>query len=196
MEKRRLMIATRRWWGALGALTIAATFAGCKQPDAGGAGGTSTTGSSGAGTTTPSVSTGGSPAVDTATGVKPAPPYSGSDILIGEYGSLTGTTADFGTSSRDGIKMAVDEINKTAACWARQIRVVVGRRRLKPEQAATVVKLINQDNVLAVLGEVASSRSLAAAPICQTARRADDFADLDQPQSHAGRRLHFPHLFH
>jgi branched-chain amino acid transport system substrate-binding protein len=36
-------------------------------------------------------------------------------------------------------------------------------------EAATVVsKLISQDNVVAVLGEVASSNSLAAAPICQT----------------------------
>ena len=32
-----------------------------------------------------------------------------------------------------------------------------------------MLRLINQDNVLAVLGEVASSRSLAAAPICQQA---------------------------
>ena len=40
----------------------------------------------------------------------------------------------------------------------------------RPEEAATVVqKLINQDRVIAVIGEVASSRSLAAAPICQDA---------------------------
>jgi branched-chain amino acid transport system substrate-binding protein len=38
----------------------------------------------------------------------------------------------------------------------------------KPEEAGTVVtKLINQDGVVAVLGQVASSHSLAAAPICQ-----------------------------
>ncbi len=40
----------------------------------------------------------------------------------------------------------------------------------RPEEAATAVnKLIAQDGVVAVLGEVASSRSLAAAPICQNA---------------------------
>jgi len=38
----------------------------------------------------------------------------------------------------------------------------------KPEEAGTVVtKLINQNHVVAVLGQVASSHSLAAAPICQ-----------------------------
>src|SRR3990172_6895714 len=36
--------------------------------------------------------------------------------------------------------------------------------------ATAVKKLINQDKVIAVLGEVASSRSLAAAPICQEAK--------------------------
>src|SRR5262249_48029721 len=38
----------------------------------------------------------------------------------------------------------------------------------KPDQAASVVtKLLTQDRVNAVLGEVASSNSMAAAPICQ-----------------------------
>jgi branched-chain amino acid transport system substrate-binding protein len=37
----------------------------------------------------------------------------------------------------------------------------------KPEEAARMTKLITRDGVKAVIGEVASSRSLAAAPICQ-----------------------------
>jgi branched-chain amino acid transport system substrate-binding protein len=41
----------------------------------------------------------------------------------------------------------------------------------RPEQAKTVIsKLINQDKVQAVLGEVASSNSLAAAPVAQEAK--------------------------
>src|SRR5262249_31115515 len=41
----------------------------------------------------------------------------------------------------------------------------------RPEEAQTVVtKLVNKDRVVAVLGEVASSRSLAAAPVCQSNR--------------------------
>ena len=34
------------------------------------------------------------------------------EILIGEFGSLTGTTATFGISTKNGIDMAIDEVNK------------------------------------------------------------------------------------
>ncbi len=51
----------------------------------------------------------------------------------------------------------------------KQIKLVTEDDQSKPEEAATAVtKLITRDNVKAVIGEVASSRSLAAAPICQS----------------------------
>src|SRR5262249_46888418 len=50
----------------------------------------------------------------------------------------------------------------------KKVRVIVEDDQTKPEEAQTVVtKLINKDRVVAVLGEVASSRSLAAAPVAQ-----------------------------
>jgi branched-chain amino acid transport system substrate-binding protein len=50
----------------------------------------------------------------------------------------------------------------------RKIRVVSEDDQSKAEEAANAVtKLINQNNVVAIIGEVASSSSLAAAPICQ-----------------------------
>jgi branched-chain amino acid transport system substrate-binding protein len=92
-------------------------------------------------------------------------------IRIGEFGSLTGSTATFGISTRRGIDMAVEEVNAAGGIHGRAVRVIVEDDQGKPEEAATVVqKLINQDRVIAVLGEVASSRSLAAAPICQDAK--------------------------
>lgn len=91
-------------------------------------------------------------------------------ILLGEFGSLTGTTATFGKSTQKGIEMALDEINKAGGLEGRKVGIAVEDDQSKPEEAATVVKkLINQDRVLLVLGEVASSRSLAGAPICQQA---------------------------
>jgi branched-chain amino acid transport system substrate-binding protein len=93
----------------------------------------------------------------------------GDEILIGEYGSLTGTTATFGQSTDNGIKMAFDEINAAGGILGKKLRVIVEDDRSQPEEAATAVtKLINQNHVVAVLGEVSSSRSLAAAPICQS----------------------------
>jgi branched-chain amino acid transport system substrate-binding protein len=93
---------------------------------------------------------------------------SSSEIVIGEFGSLTGTAATFGTSTRDGIDMALDEINKAGGVLGKKVRVIVEDDQTKPEEAQTVVtKLISKDHVIAILGEVASSRSLAAAPVAQ-----------------------------
>ncbi len=50
----------------------------------------------------------------------------------------------------------------------RRLRLLVEYDQRRPEEASNAVtKLITQDRVVAVLGEVASRRSLAAAPIAQ-----------------------------
>jgi len=90
------------------------------------------------------------------------------EILIGEYGSLTGAEASFGISTRNGIDLAIEEVNKTGGVLGKQVRVIVEDDQGKPEEALTVVtKLITKDNVIAVLGEVASTNSIAAAPVAQ-----------------------------
>jgi branched-chain amino acid transport system substrate-binding protein len=90
------------------------------------------------------------------------------EILIGEYGSLTGTTATFGLSTHNGLTLAVEEINNAGGVLGKKIKLLTEDDQSKPEEAATaVIKLITRDGVKAVIGEVASSRSLAAAPICQ-----------------------------
>jgi branched-chain amino acid transport system substrate-binding protein len=90
------------------------------------------------------------------------------EILIGEYGSLTGEDATFGTSTKYGIDIAVDEINAAGGLLGKKVRVIVEDDQGKPEEAQIVVtKLITKDKVVALLGEVASSRSLAAAPVAQ-----------------------------
>jgi branched-chain amino acid transport system substrate-binding protein len=90
------------------------------------------------------------------------------EILVGEYGSLTGGIATFGISTRDGSQLAFDDINSKGGILGQKIKLLVEDDQSKPEEAGTVVnKLIHQDNVVAMLGHVASSHSLAAAPICQ-----------------------------
>jgi branched-chain amino acid transport system substrate-binding protein len=91
-------------------------------------------------------------------------------IKVGEFGSLTGSTATFGISTQRGIDMAVEDLNAAGGIRGRKVQMIVEDDQGKPEEAATVAqKLINQNGVVAMLGEVASSRSLAAAPICQGA---------------------------
>jgi branched-chain amino acid transport system substrate-binding protein len=92
----------------------------------------------------------------------------GKEILVGEYGSLSGSEGTFGTSTHNGIMMAIDEVNTAGGINGRKIKVITEDDQSKQEEAANAVtKLISQDNVVALLGEVASSSSIAAAPIAQ-----------------------------
>jgi branched-chain amino acid transport system substrate-binding protein len=96
---------------------------------------------------------------------------SGNEILVGEYGSLTGGIATFGISTRDGSQQAFDEINAAGGVLGKKIKLMVEDDQSKPEEVGTVVtKLINQGHVTSMLGHVASSYSLAAAPICQASK--------------------------
>ncbi len=85
--------------------------------------------------------------------------------------SLTGTTANFGISSVNGIKLATEEVNAAGGINGKQIELLVQDDRSDAQEAATIVtKFVTQDQVHAILGEVASSRSIAAAPIAQNAK--------------------------
>ena len=112
----------------------------------------------------------GCPPKTESTGTTASTDTSGSgEILVGEYGSLTGSEATFGQSTHNAIMLAVDEINAAGGVNGRKISVKTEDDQSKADEAATAVtKLISQNNVVAVLGEVASSNSLAAAPICQS----------------------------
>ncbi|MBN8583639.1 MAG: ABC transporter substrate-binding protein [Ignavibacteria bacterium] len=93
---------------------------------------------------------------------------SGDEILIGEYGSLTGPNATFGISSTNGLKLAVEELNNAGGLLGKKVKLITYDDQGKPSEAQTVVqRLIKNDNVVAVIGEVASSNSKAGAPICQ-----------------------------
>ncbi len=99
------------------------------------------------------------------------PQNSGDKVRVGVFMSTTGTTANFGISSVNGIKMAADEINAAGGINGKQVELLVQDDRSDASEAATIVtKFVTQDQVNAVIGEVASSRSIAAAPIAQNAK--------------------------
>ena len=92
-------------------------------------------------------------------------------IKIGEFASLTGGSASFGQSSHKGTRLAIDELNAAGGVLGRKLELITEDDQSLAGQPATIVqKLIAQDKVVAVLGEVASSKSLEAAPICQQNR--------------------------
>ena len=100
------------------------------------------------------------------------PQSSGGDkVRIGVFMSTTGSTANFGISSVNGIKLAADEINAAGGINGKQVELLVQDDRSDASEAATIVtKFVTQDQVHAIIGEVASSRSIAAAPIAQNAK--------------------------
>lgn len=96
---------------------------------------------------------------------------SGDTIKIGVYGDLSGPTSSFGQSTKNGIDLAIEEINAGGGINGKKLVVISEDDQGRPEQAKTVVsKLISQDKVHAILGEVASTNSLAAAPVAQEAK--------------------------
>jgi len=92
-------------------------------------------------------------------------------IKIGEFGSLSGDNASFGTSQNNGVQMAVEEINSSGGVLGKKIDLTVEDNMTKQGETTTIArKLISQDHVVAIIGEVASSKTLEAAPIAQAAK--------------------------
>jgi branched-chain amino acid transport system substrate-binding protein len=91
------------------------------------------------------------------------------EIPVGEFASLTGKEATFGISSHEGTVLAVEELNAAGGVLGKKIKLIYEDNGSKPGESANAVnKLIAKDGVVAILGEVASSRSMEAAPICQS----------------------------
>lgn len=93
---------------------------------------------------------------------------SGGDIIVGEFASLTGKESTFGHSSHEGTALAVEEINAAGGVLGKKLVHKFDDNQSKAGESATVVKkLISRDGAIAILGEVASARSLEGADVCQ-----------------------------
>ena len=91
------------------------------------------------------------------------------DIPIGAYLSLSGADATFGTDVRDGIALAIEEVNAKGGVHGKRVRVIYEDDKSMSQEASNKVRqLIDRDGAVAILGEVASSRSLAGGLICNT----------------------------
>ena len=98
----------------------------------------------------------------------PTPPQR---VRIGAFMSLSGDTAQYGISALNGIRMAVDEANAAGGVKEMRIDLIVRDTRSDAVETSVVVdKLTRDERVHALLGEVVSSRSLAAARVAQRER--------------------------
>jgi len=134
------------------ALTIGIAMVGCKDDKSAPSGGN------------------GSSTAPTTTGSGQTP--TGDKIIIGEYGSFTGDQSEFGTSTDEGVKLAVDETNAAGGIEQGgkkyQVQLETEDDESNADKAVTAVKrLIDEKNVSAIIGEVASKISLAGGAVCQ-----------------------------
>jgi len=87
-------------------------------------------------------------------------------IKIGAILPLTGDLATYGVNAKDGIILLSEEINSKGGIMGKKVVVIFEDSKAQPDQAvAAIQKLITVDDVLAVIGDVASSPTLAFAPI-------------------------------
>jgi branched-chain amino acid transport system substrate-binding protein len=136
------MLGRRQWMGAaLGLLASAASAGlslGCNEQ--GGAG-----------------ATGASPNKD--------PGATGAAVTewkVGAFLSLSGAETAFGKDTREGIELAVDEVNAAGGAKGKPMKVIFEDDKSNPQEATNkVLQLIDRDKVVAILGEVASARSKA-----------------------------------
>lgn len=98
-------------------------------------------------------------------------PKKPAEIKIGNVNPVTGEAATFGASTKNGATLAAEEWNAAGGLLGKQIKLVYADDKGDPAEGAVVfTKLIQQDNVTAILGGITSRVALAGAPIAQAAK--------------------------
>ncbi len=93
------------------------------------------------------------------------------DTLVGAYLSLSGPDSTFGTDTREGIDLALEQVNAAGGVNGKHVKVLYEDDKSSAQEASNKVReLIDRDGVVALLGEVASSRSMAGGLIANTKR--------------------------
>ncbi|MCK4458341.1 MAG: ABC transporter substrate-binding protein [Methanosarcinales archaeon] len=90
------------------------------------------------------------------------------EIRIGAILPLTGEAAEYGEDAKLGIDLAVEEINAAGGINGKRIQVVYEDSQATPSQGVSAIqKLTTVDKVPVIIGAMASSVTLAIAPIAE-----------------------------
>lgn len=92
-------------------------------------------------------------------------------IKLGVTGPYTGGSSSMGVSMRDGVKMAVSEINKAGGVLGRQFQIIERDDESKNERGVQIAQeLINKEQVVATLGFINTGVALASQRFYQEAK--------------------------
>jgi branched-chain amino acid transport system substrate-binding protein len=99
-----------------------------------------------------------------------AAPSGGDPIKIGAIFAITGPAAYLGAPEERTVRMLVDDVNKNGGVIGRQVQLVVKDSGASSEKAISFAKqLIDEENVVAIIGPTTSGESMAIKDICQKA---------------------------
>ncbi|WP_313347140.1 ABC transporter substrate-binding protein [Sedimentibacter sp.] len=89
-------------------------------------------------------------------------------IKIGVASPYTGDYAQFGDYTKDGVELAVEEINNAGGVLGKPIEIVYGDDKGDSKEAVSVAqKFASDKNIVGIIGHFFSGASLAAGPIYQ-----------------------------
>ncbi|HEY9067474.1 MAG TPA: ABC transporter substrate-binding protein, partial [Burkholderiaceae bacterium] len=92
-------------------------------------------------------------------------------IKIGVDGPFTGGSSSMGVSMRDGVRLAVDEINKAGGVLGRPLQVVERDDEAKNERGVQIAQeFVNKEKVVAVVGYINTGVALASQRFLQDAK--------------------------
>jgi branched-chain amino acid transport system substrate-binding protein len=95
----------------------------------------------------------------------------GEPLRIGMLTSLTGNFTPWGVQVRDGMQLAVNEVNQAGGVDGRRLELVVADDQSKAEEGARAIeRLIERDGVVAVGGIISSDVGLATARIAEQSK--------------------------
>src|SRR5882762_5126080 len=102
-------------------------------------------------------------------GGTPTNSYAGKTIKLGAILSITQAGGVYGPQSRDGMQLAVDEINKAGGVNGAQISLTVKDDASDKAQSAQLAQtMIQSDQDLALLGPTLSNSAVAAHPLAES----------------------------
>jgi len=89
-------------------------------------------------------------------------------IKIGVASPYTGDYAQFGDYTKDGVELAVEEINKAGGVLGKPIQIVYGDDKGDSKEAVSVAqKFASDKGIVGIIGHFFSGATLAAGPIYQ-----------------------------
>ena len=91
-------------------------------------------------------------------------------VKLGLFVSTSGQVQTYGQDTKNGVDLAVEEINKAGGINGKQIEIVFANTNSKADEARQAAsQLATKDKVFLAMGAVSSGLSLAAAPVFQEA---------------------------